>query len=119
MEVNSIKNQISSPSLPNLRKEDIGVNVRFNGKNDSSQSEEKKSGFSVKKATNVAAVAMWLAIVGAGIYRTGLFQKKHPENIAKKAKNIKEQFKDLKEGLGNNDKEVLKDQKFGTKLRDL
>ena len=81
MKVDSIKNQICNSEQPILRKGELVTNVQFNGKNDSSQNEEKKSGFSVKKATNVAAVLMWLAIVGAGIYRTGLFQKRNPENI--------------------------------------
>ncbi len=117
MKVNSVKNQIFNSNQSAFKAGDVITNVQFyGGEKDSSKNEEKKSGFSVKKATNVAAVLMWLAIVGAGIYRTGLFQKKHPENIAQKANNIKEQFVDLGKSLNNNDSEVLKDQKFATKF---
>lgn len=116
MNVDSVKSQIFNTSQPTLRKGEVSANVQFRGQKYTSQDEEKKSGFSIKKATNLAAVLMWLAIVGAGVYRTGLFQKKHPQNIAKKAKNIKEQFEDLQKDLGVNNKEILKDQKFATKF---
>lgn len=116
MKLDSVRNQILSSNQLTLKKGMVDSNVRFNGKKDSSENEEQKSGFSVKKATNMAAILMWLAIVGAGIYRTGLFQKGNPENIAKKAKNIKDQFEDLGKGIGQNEKEVLKDQNFATKF---
>ena len=116
VKVDSVKNQIFDSNQSNLKNKAIGPNVQFNGEKVSSKDEEKKSGFSVKKATNAAAVLMWLAIVGAGIYRTGLFQKKHPENIAQKAKNIREQFKDLKNDIGEHNEEALNNQKPATKF---
>ena len=116
VKIDSVKNQFFNVNQSTLRNGAVNPNISFYGENDSSQNEEKKSGFSVKKATNAAAVLMWLAIVGAGIYRTGLFQKKHPENIAQKAKNIKEQFTDLKNDIGSKDDEILKNQKPTTRF---
>ena len=116
MKIDSVKNQILNLNNPTLKAGEVNANIRFNGEKDVTSNDEKKSGFSVKKATNVAAVLMWLTIVAAGIYRTGLGQKNHPENISQKARKIGKQFEDLKKGLGQNEKEVLKDQKFATKF---
>ncbi len=47
--------------------------------------EQKKGKFSVKKATNMAAVAAWLLVAALGIYRTGIFRPKSTKGIANKA----------------------------------
>jgi hypothetical protein len=103
MKINSIRNyQLQQPQKHQL----VTNNIGFNGENEP-QSEEKKSGFSVKKATNVAGVAMWLALVGAGIYKTGLFQKNSAEYISRKAGSIKDQAEKSLKTLGTNDKDEL------------
>jgi hypothetical protein len=102
MKIHNIQNySIQSRQNQKPAPESIG----FRGENNSD--EERKSGFSAKKLTNVLGVLMWLTVVGVGMYKTGLFQKRSPENIKMKAKNIKAQFEDLAKGVGINEQKEL------------
>ena len=85
MKINGIQNYPMQTSL----KQRVATNsIGFRADDSSAQDEEKKSGFSFKKATNLLGVLAWLAVAGLGVYKTGLFRKTSPESISQKAKKL-------------------------------
>ncbi len=67
------------------------------------ENEEKKGGFSFKKATNVAGVLAWVGMVGYGIKKLKLFKGNSAERIADKAKGLTKQLKANIEDLSSTD----------------
>ena len=49
----------------------------------------------VKKTADITATLLWFTIVGFFAYKTGLFNKKSPENIISKAKNLENKYDKL------------------------
>ncbi len=62
--------------------------------NSSSVPVQKKTS-TIKKTADVTATTLWLAVVGFFAYKTGLFNKKSPENIINQAKKIQTKYDKL------------------------
>ena len=104
MKINGIQNY---PMQTPLKQRVATNSIGFRADDSSAQDEEKKSGFSFKKATNLLGVLAWLAVAGLGVYKTGLFRKTSPESISQKAKKLADQYKDMALETGEGSREKI------------
>ena len=119
MKINSVYSYDLSGKGLAVKDSRVQNRIPYTGDDLNDDNSEKKEKFSVKKATNAAAVAAWLLVAGLGIYRTGIFRPRSTKGVLNKATKELKKIKNEKNALKYSDDidEILKGQSKGTQKR--